>query len=575
MPPPFPPEKRKYPKTPFPPRGQVAANTSGCAVGLVLTSGSTCAVQCDVPSYLSSTSDAVGLVSCGAGSISSSSLQCIRAPCDLPVLGSLLQGAQGVSGCDYTGSKQLASGSSCVVECIAGYTPVAPATVESATIECIDSIITSTAMLVCEPSGCTLPLTFAANIVGTDISGCTPGGSVASGGSCLVQCVNGFERASGSSSYSCTNGILTPADLTCQPGACAVPKLGTGVQPTVLNGCATLPGSTLQGGSSCSIECKPGYVANSGTTSHICGLGVFTKATLECTPGPCTIALGDSLRGAPDNGCVEGAQLTSGKNCSVQCNTGYTSTSVIKQTTINCVIGRTSQTAELVCRANDCQLPFRIDTAVNGLGIISPSGTVPTCAFGGILPHGEQCFVTCAPGYSYANGTSTFSCTAGKLLAPTLRCLGGACILPALPAGSEAAASSGCQAGMSLSSHQRCDLTCAKGYFNSGGRAFVGCKAGKLTESTLDCRNDTCSVSPLGLGFLQSSTPGQCRDGLVLRGGETCKLQCGPGYDRTVLSDQSLEPLSKAARSMPTAQAEGLCRSEGISRRILSRPSLC
>jgi hypothetical protein len=74
---------------------------------------------------------------------------------------------------------------------------------------------------------CALPDNLGPNIIETTVGGCTPGASLPSGESCMVQCAPGFEPINKllNTTYTCSLGNFTnKPTLACKPGMCQTPR---------------------------------------------------------------------------------------------------------------------------------------------------------------------------------------------------------------------------------------------------------------------------------------------------------------------------------------------------------------
>jgi Protein tyrosine and serine/threonine kinase len=137
------------------------------------------------------------------------------------------------------------------------------------------------------------------------------------------------------------------------------------------NGCSA--NGTLFGGSACSLQCRSGFVADSGTSDYVCLQGNFSATpNMTCTPAPCTLpaSLGVGIVGASvgsSPACVAGGIVQSGQSCSVSCRGGYSGTGT---TAYSCLSG-TFTTPDLSCSVSttgNAAAPTSGNTAISTTG---------------------------------------------------------------------------------------------------------------------------------------------------------------------------------------------------------------
>ena len=203
--------------------------------------------------------------------------------CSMPSYGSHVENTGGSSKCP-TGSA-LSSGKGCEVKCRSGYYNSNSGT---NIYSCSADGKRTDATLVCSTTSCTLP-SFGNEVVGTTQS-CFAHATLATGAECTVECASGYSPNSGSTTYKCTNGLLTKnPSLTCSPKTCTLPPFGTNTN-TKEGSCT---GTTLTGvspGNTCTAVCDtPRYIKTGGTGLYSCHLGNLISSPLTCTPSPCTL----------------------------------------------------------------------------------------------------------------------------------------------------------------------------------------------------------------------------------------------------------------------------------------------
>lgn len=248
---------------------------TACDVGGRLGEGATCDVKCDT-GY--NADNGTTSYSCAAGGgLNPATLKCSK-PKGCSVPHTFPTGVVGgdTSPC-ITGSL-LKSGGKCNIKCDEGYKLVSG----EGEYSCSNGKMKN-ATLKCSPITCPIPSTFGMGVKAAGVKGCTTGGNLKAGGSCLVECERGYTHVSGTPSYSCGNtGTLSKASLECNPITCKLPSsLGNNIQGGADNACSA--GGTLLGGASCNTECAHGYVNKSGSGAYSCSeTGILTKGNLQC-----------------------------------------------------------------------------------------------------------------------------------------------------------------------------------------------------------------------------------------------------------------------------------------------------
>jgi hypothetical protein len=198
-------------------------------------------------------------------------------------------------------------------------------------------------------TGCSIPNTFGAGVVGGDTTACITGSLLDSGNRCDVKCDKGYKTLSGTKEYSCDDGAMTRGTLECGPITCKIPaSLGKGIRAAPFKGCSA--GENLSASKSCSVECDAGYEVNSGNGAYSCSdVGVLSRASLDCNPVTCKLprSFGDHVEGSGTEGCESGGTILSGTSCHTTCSPGYK-----KQRgsgTYSCSDGGTLDTGDLKC----------------------------------------------------------------------------------------------------------------------------------------------------------------------------------------------------------------------------------
>jgi hypothetical protein len=255
-------------------KGVVGGPTLPCVDGMSLQSSKVCNIDCDTGYMGNGGSTQYG---CYEGDLTSPSVTCTPEGCPLPkYFGKGIVGGGGDDGC-VAGNK-LQTDKSCSVKCDINYKWSSG----SETYSCAKGDLAA-ASLICEPVTCPLPSEFETGIEPTSGDGCKAGTALSGGGSCSVQCSEGYNISSGSGKYQCSNtGSLVAANLVCKPISCQLPtSFDDGVISGDSNPCAQF--GVLLGGKECSVQCDDGYVEESGFGAYICSTkGVLTNGNLKC-----------------------------------------------------------------------------------------------------------------------------------------------------------------------------------------------------------------------------------------------------------------------------------------------------
>ena len=429
-------------------------------------------------------------------------------------------------------------------------------------------------------SSCTMPNYYGDNI---EVGNCPyRGGELNSNYYCDVQCDSGYD-ARGSARYSCSNGYLTRATLTCSPPApsyCSLPNYFN----NHVNGASPYPcsqGQSLPTGHYCLVQCDTGY-SGTGSNRYSCSSGGYlTEPSLTCTASSCLLpsSFGSHIVGATQYGCVKSSSLPSGYECSVQCDAGYDESGTRKYSCNDGILSYPTLTCAAPPPAS-CTLPNYFNNRITG----------DTCTEGEILDSGDSCTVACQT--KYISGTKEYSCNDGTLTNPTLTCTAPAppvtcicaggksnpnpnaekcqyypvdkcttCCQSSLPCslptsfGSHiiAVTQYGCVESSSLSSGNQCSVQCDSGYDGSGSTTY-SCLDGHLTTATLTCTAPSpCSLPSV---FGSHIDKGSCTADGSLGDGETCIVKCDVGCgskgDGTYLcNDGTLEQATLKCTLLP------------------------
>ena len=667
------------------PTGQIAGALNGCVAGGTVAHGSSCTVQCNTTRFVSL--GGTTTYTCSAGALTAATLTCQYAPCTLPTPlanNALVQGVANTTGCGTS----LASESSCFVQCISGYSRASGSTnytctnaalTNNATLTCAESSCTlpssfgsringaansgcvangslpsgasctvecatgmlfdtgntaysclrgslTAATLRCKSGPCPVPFNYGTGIVPATTNGCPVGLGAelnVANPSCNVSCAPGYSVKSGQGTYNCTFGILSPATLVCSPNAVVI-KLPAGVQGGGAAPCVN--GMSLASGSSCSVECAPGFKYSGGTTIYSVVAGFLAATpTIQCVGDGCLLpdSVGAGVVAVPGSAlnipCQLGGYLQHQQKCFVQCDMGYSYSS--GTTAFECTSG-VLDSPSLACKGNPCNLP------IFGEGVVG-SKSSGGCTAGQTLMHGQACEVQCDNGgnggrsYSPAGGTTLYGCKAGVLTSATLKCAPSICNLGMLGEGvsmsSNTPVSPGtvrnCSSNLTLLDGQQCQIACQSGYTLSVpqpkcgdkyidsnyveriatpprcGTAFASCSGITLTPATAYCKPKDCVVpsnfsawAPGYRGGNIATEPGKapCIPGEPLLHGGVCTISCLPGWEEVVATaatkaDWTLQSKQQFSFDIPLPRSnEFSCRAGTVRAPTMQcRPSTC
>ena len=189
-----------------------------------------------------------------------------------------------------------------------------------------------------------------------------------------------------------------------------------------------------------------------------------------------------------------------------------------------------------VCSCSDGYAAGYCTKALGCTGIVPPvGGSYGDCPVDGSLPHGDSCTMGCNAGSTLslvAGEPARTSCDAGVALSPGT-CLRDDCSGVVPPANG---AMGTCSAD--LAHGASCQLACNAGYSIVGRQPF--CSAGTLFGA-ISCTPNDCdsNLAPtttlqlplrLGGGSTLVASAGTCPIDGILRHGESCQMQCKPGF---------------------------------------------
>jgi hypothetical protein len=421
---------------------------------------------------------------------------------------------------DTANCQSVAAGATCTVGCATGYTGTAtsficpanntnPANQPTGTLPTCNVVAIGCAAL--SNAG-----------LAYDVSACA---SVANGASCTVRCAAGY--FGGSSVYTCppgnTNPATQPGTMTGSP-ACSplVACASLGIQGASYNvgACAN-----VQAGSSCKVNCAPGYV---GTASTFSCLAQNTAASTQLTgtsPACAQVvgcaALGSLGRAYNTTACVA---VAAGNSCSVKCAAGHVGSTL----SFSCPSDNTNSETKPFA-ALWPSLTCSPIVACAGLSSDGDQYNMHSCSRG--ISAGATCMVHCAAGY--LGSSTTFQCPR-KNINPDLPPRGSlpSCVAvapcAALPKVSQYSVSR-CN---KVAAGDNCTVTCASGYTSGAAKQF----------STFTCpSNNVNAIAPVGnlhqchpvVGCATRSAPSTKFDLSRCRGlaaGETCQASCAVGY---------------------------------------------
>jgi hypothetical protein len=374
--------------------------------------------------------------------------------------------------------------------------------------------------------------------------GCKSGEILPGGDSCSVQCISGETiTKQGSFDYSCSpTGLVAPTAQCGSVVKCPSPdaKLSPCLVPAFTNGTRggssgpCKPGTYLQSGDICTIQCVAGYNTNSGTSQYHCANGTMDKTPgLQCTPPEgCTVkSLGPGVMAASKNGCIVPETLSTGLSfgnpCTVDIPAAYTGCTASLDVGSSCTVGCSPGYVPDNSGSNTytCSLPggLTISPGKNGGGslkCVKPKActvNLPTgyTGCGTTLAAGTSCKASCSSNYTSAGDSMTYTCPATGGVA--LTGVGNlTCTAPSCPI-SPTALSAGCE---TVAANDSCPYTCVSGY--EGGGTYTCSADGTLSGGGGCTAIPPCPISPT------SNTVG-CESTLATN--DTCPYTCANGYE--------------------------------------------
>lgn len=169
---------------------------------------------------------------------------------------------------------EVLQGSSCLVDCVAGYILAG----DAGEMNCSDLGDFSGVLPTCLiATNCSAP----EGIAGAASPPCAQGDIVDDDSVCTPSCTAGFVPSH--TSLACYQGVLTPSSFSCEPAPCAAP---VGVQHAA--GPCAEGGGSVSHGAECTPQCDEGFLATEDRLA--CSYGQLTPPTFACeastTPAP-------------------------------------------------------------------------------------------------------------------------------------------------------------------------------------------------------------------------------------------------------------------------------------------------
>jgi len=342
--------------------------------------------------------------------------------------------------------------------------------------------------------------------------GCKSGEILPGGDSCSVQCISGETiTKQGSFDYSCSpTGLVAPTAqcgsvVKCpspdtQLSPCNIPSFTKGTRGGSSGPCK--PGTYLQSGDFCTIQCVAGYNSNSGTSQYHCSNGTMDKKPgLQCTPPEgCTItSLGPGVMAASKNGCIVPETLKKSPPCTINLPNGYTGCGTTLAAGASCKASCDSYyTPNKGSMTYTCPPTGTVDISGVGDLICTPPCPVPltnvtgdaNCSSGSLVA-GASCNTSCLPSYTGTGGSYTCS-KDGTLTTP----VSATCVPPIAPCSVTATNATGC--GLTLAPGGSCTATCDPGYV--GGGKYTCSADGTLSQG------EACTAMPACVNPATNST---------------------------------------------------------------------
>jgi len=413
-----------------------------------IPSNATCTPQCE-PGYHSTVEN----MSCHKGELEPSTYVCEEAPCDSPTISDASKPCKEGS--------QMEHDTACTTQCDAGFSPSVaallcnrsnfippsfscdpdPCVMPSArnappmpcqglssptilsgsvcTPVCDDGYNASVLSLSCS-KGVLTPKNFTCNgkgcgapgsIPNTEAVSCKEGLQIPSGHGCTLNCAKGY-TPSHTSPFFCSYGALhMPENIACVEASCQLPS---DIQHVVAGACPGFTDWTLQSGRSCAPACQGDHIASEPTLS--CTRGVLYPPTFQCRTGKTcniTTAIASNLPDSSISVCWEGDRVHHNRNCTTSCGSGSGFTPSVQS--LKCDDGT------LVPGSFDCVANAKLGTSARCMAPTNVEhAKVQPCEEGVVFGEGEVCTPRCHAHHRASE--SSLTCIAGSWFPTTFEC---------------------------------------------------------------------------------------------------------------------------------------------------------
>eukprot|EP00941_MAST-03F_sp_MAST-3F-sp1_P001215 g1215.t1 len=418
---------------------------------------------------------------------------------------------------------RLINGTSCDFSCV---------TALGAETNCTSTVLNTSVFVPgtvrCLPNSCTIPQTFAKPQNGNNLpAACAAGQTISSGYSCTLSCLQGFTIRG--KQPSCNAGNFNPGSISCRSNSdttcltalpsitvakstsddCNVPNL------TISN--AIVPedcqeGMVLANQKLCNIRCEVGYFRSGSLPS--CASGTFSSNTVACSGSSCKV---ENLA-SPQVGtlsCQNGSILNHSAKCPLICPS---SEYEVVGDEYTCTASTVASTNPPICTFKSCTV------SINIINSLPPS---QACTNGKKIAHGLSCSITCAANHTFV-GDMPY-CEKGNFIS-TGYCKGNPCYIPSDFVKAENTMPNHCDVGDKLESGESCNLQCIKDHVISGSQP--SCSAGTFSKGSLKCTPTKCKNFVVSAP-LNGSIGKNCLSSSVLNEGESCEIECNPGYAKS------------------------------------------
>eukprot|EP00054_Salpingoeca_dolichothecata_P014717 m.83574 g.83574 ORF g.83574 m.83574 type:complete len:950 (+) comp21130_c0_seq3:474-3323(+) len=309
---------------------------------------------------------------------------------------------------------------------------------------------------------------------------------------CQAQCVDGYEKASGTSNtFTCSTSGEWTGNLQCQKKDC-------GATLPVSNGQSNCASTTFE--STCKASCIPGYQQISSTSFTCAASGNWEGGSLSCQIKDC-----GPLDPGNDLASVNCASTTFGSTCTVSCQFGYELKSGINPE-YECLASGKWSKKNVVCEVATCD-PV--------LSFTNGQGDCPNNEFQ------DTCTASCDEGYNQISASAATCSGNGVWIGGSLQCEIKDC--GPVSFSDDSLISSQCT---TTTFGATCAPACAVGYDLNKPSASIEClSTGQWSSlpANTQCLPKNCGSTPAANSVLAPS----CSSTVF---GSTCQVNCAEGF---------------------------------------------